>query len=311
MTSRRIISVWAAWVAIGLTLTPVNGGAQQGPPAFRAATDAVTVDVAVQRRGRPVTDLVATDFIILDNGIKQTVTDVTYGKLPIDLTIALDVSYSVSGPVLAELRRAVRQLSRDLVRGDRLRVLTFNMRVRRAVDFTEDLAAADRLGDVAVGGSTAAFDTLAVALVSAAPPDRRRLVMLFTDGNDSSSVTDVPTLLDVVRRTTPTIGVVLPLAPIGPAPLNGLVGMNFISREFYGLQQLFEPIVRESGGSVMVAASSGDLTSTFRRMLDDFRSSYVLHFTPRGVDRAGFHALTVQITRAGQFDVRARRGYEW
>lgn len=311
MTWRRIVSVLTAWVAIGLAFSPLNGGAQQGPPAFRAGTDAVTVDVSVQRRGRPVTDLVATDFTILDNGVKQTVTDMTYGKLPIDLTIALDVSYSVSGPVLAELRRAVRQLSRDLVRGDRLRVLTFNMQVHRAVDFTEDLAAADRLSDVAVGGSTAAFDALAVALISAAPPDRRRLIMLFTDGNDSSSVTDVPTLLDVVRRTTPTIGVVLPFPSIASTVNTGFVPLNFISRELYGLQQLFEPIARESGGSVMVAAPNGDLTTTFRRMLDDFRSSYVLHFTPQGVDRAGFHPLTVQITRTGEFAVRARRGYEW
>ena len=52
------------------------------------------------------------------------------------------------------------------------------------------------------------------------------------------------------------------------------------------------------------------LTSKFRRMLQDFRSSYVLYFTPNGVERAGAHTLEVRLKR-GVADVRARRGYVW
>ena len=45
-------------------------------------------------------------------------------------------------------------------------------------------------------------------------------------------------------------------------------------------------------------------------MLREFRSSYVLYFTPHGVEPAGAHALEVRVRRAG-VDVRARRGYVW
>jgi hypothetical protein len=45
-------------------------------------------------------------------------------------------------------------------------------------------------------------------------------------------------------------------------------------------------------------------------MLQEFRSSYVLYFTPRGVERSGAHTLEVRVKRPG-VDVRARRGYVW
>jgi hypothetical protein len=53
------------------------------------------------------------------------------------------------------------------------------------------------------------------------------------------------------------------------------------------------------------------LTSSFEQILGAFRSSYVLSYTPQGVDRAGWHTLTVELTLpdAKKYSIRARRGY--
>ena len=59
---------------------------------------------------------------------------------------------------------------------------------------------------------------------------------------------------------------------------------------------------------VAALAPGENLTSTFRRVLEQFRASYVLYFTPTGVDRQGPHTLDVRVKRAGT-EVRARRGY--
>lgn len=99
---------------------------------FRASADLVTVDVSVRKAGRPVTDLKAEDFELVDNRVPQTIASLSFQKLPIDVTMALDVSESVSGPVLAELRRAIQQVRADLAPQDRLKVMTFNMRVSPA-----------------------------------------------------------------------------------------------------------------------------------------------------------------------------------
>ena len=160
-------------------------------PTFRAEVNAVVVDVSVRDRSRrPVTNLRAADFHVTDNGVPQEVDNVSYGKLPIDVTVALDVSYSVTGSVLERLRRAVGQLMHDLGRQDRLKLMLFNMRVTRIVDFTSDADAVDRaIRTATAGGGTALLDAISVALVSASTPDRRQLIVFFTDGNDSSSVT--------------------------------------------------------------------------------------------------------------------------
>jgi hypothetical protein len=56
-------------------------------------------------------------------------------------------------------------------------------------------------------------------------------------------------------------------------------------------------------------ARTDNITSTFRRVLEEFRSSYVLHFTPKDVARQGFHTIAVRVKRPETLDIRARTGY--
>jgi hypothetical protein len=78
------------------------------------------------------------------------------------------------------------------------------------------------------------------------------------------------------------------------------------------LRQLYTSLTQATGGIVVPVTSSSSASAALRRLLDEFRSSYVLHFVPQGVERAGFHAVTVRVTRSGgPYDVRARSGYEW
>jgi VWFA-related protein len=292
-----------------LMATPLLGQrAQQPSPVFRAGADVVTVDAAVQRDRRPVTGLKPADFELLDNGVPQEISDVAYERLPIDVTLVLDVSASVTGSVLDELGRALRQVRADLLPSDRLRLLIFNMRVRRLVDFSQPATSIDEaLASVRGAGSSAVFDSLAVALSTFDAPGRRRLVVLFTDGQDSSSITDAETLLDVARRTTPTVAVILG-TPNAERPASLLRTSSSVSTLSVGA--LSDRIALETGGMVAPLKPGENLTSKFRRMLQEFRSSYVLYFTPRGVERSGAHTLEVRVKRPG-VDVRARRGYVW
>jgi VWFA-related protein len=266
---------------------------------FRGGVDVVTVDALVRDRGRVITGLTAGDFELLDNGVPQQVMDVSFGKLPIDLTVALDLSLSVTGSLLDRLRTAIVQLMGDLGKADRLRLLFFNSRVSRAVDFTTDVAAVERaIRDARAGGSTTLFDAMSVALTSASPPDRRQLVMFFTDGTDSSSATTPEALTIVAQRSRATLSVVIAMptaagtfASAAPARATPL-----------------DPIARETGGAIVWSIGDADLSRTFRRLLEEFRTTYVLHFTPRGVERAGYHTLQVKVKRSGAM-VNARRGY--
>ncbi len=264
---------------------------------FRASADVVSVDAAVQRDRRPVTGLKSADFELLDNGVPQEISDVAYERLPIDVTLVLDVSASVTGPVLEELGRALRQVRADLLSSDRLRLLIFNMSVRRLVDFSQPAANIDEaLASVRGAGSSAVFDGLAVALSAFDSPGRRRLVVLFSDGQDSSSISDAETLLDVARRTTPTVAIILG-TPNPERPASLLRTSSALSTSTVGA--LSDRIALETGGMVAPLKPGENLTSKFRRMLQEFRSSYVLYFTPRGVERSGAHTLEVKVKRPG------------
>jgi len=312
--ARVMATAVAVVIAAGL-LGRLGAAADRQQAVFRAATDVVAVDVSVRDRARVVTGLRAADFELRDNGVVQEVTDVSYGRLPIDVTVALDVSFSVTGRLLDQLSRAIGQLMADLGPDDRLKLVTFNMRVRRVVDFTRDRAAVEAaVRAAAAGGGTSILDTVSVCLVSAGPPDRRQLVVLFTDGADSMSVTDASTLEAVGQRAntaltvvTPTVGTPMATVRLPGASLSS--GVTFSVPEVRP-QQTLRRVSADTGGVVIPFNPAGqDLTTTFRRALEEFRSSYVVHFSPRGVERTGYHELSVGIRGRGNLTVRARKGY--
>jgi VWFA-related protein len=293
--------------------------AAQGPvQAFRAGAEAVVVDVAVEQRGRPVRGLLAPDFDVLDNGVAQAITDLSYERLPIDVTIAFDLSASVTGYILDQLRRAMRQLRSDLRPDDRLRVLTFNNHIRRIVDVTDSAAVIDQAFQrLRPAGSSAILDTLAVALARPVSTDRRHLVVLFSDGHDTSSVNDTATLLEAIRRTRPTVFAVLPSDLIRstgagetatPVPFGMPGGMFGPPTAHSVARQTYSVLAAESGGRAFTIGPDQNLSQTFSEALSQFRATYVLHFTPTGVASDGLHELTVRVKR-DNVEVRARRSY--
>jgi VWFA-related protein len=282
------------------------------PTVFRSGASAVVVDVAVRyRTRRPVTGLRAADFEVLDNGVPQRVDQVSYGKLPIDVTVALDVSASVTGALLDQLRQGVVTLTRGLGSGDRVRLLLFNARIARIVDFTRDAQAIDRaLREAGAGGGTPLMDALSVGLTSAADIERRQLLMAFTDGGDSISTTTPEMLLAVAQRSRATVALVMPAEPGTPTVLRPAgAQIEYVPRIQRGpMHDVLTAVTRETGGSIIPTDRGSGLSSAFRTVLDEFRSAYVLYYTPRDVERGGYHTIEVKV-KSSDLTVQARRGY--
>ncbi len=321
MTVRPLTRIVVVGAAVAAIAVPVRAR-QDARPSFRAAADAVSVDVSVQRQGRPVANLTAADFELRDQGVVQAIGDISYEKMPIDVTIAFDVSLSVTNTVLSQLRRAVDDVRARLRPGDRIKLMTFNMRVSRLVDFTDRLADTKGAFDhVTPAGSTALLDAVAVALTSETPTDRRQLIIALGDGQDTSSVTSESALREVARRTSGTVVFVLPfvmmpaLSPVAPMLPPASVGTPVTiasgavnTGTVQAVPAVFRTVAAETGGLV-VPANPDAIASILTRTFDSFRSTYVLHYSPSGVSTTGFHELQVRVIRRGDYDVRARRGY--
>jgi secreted protein with Ig-like and vWFA domain len=98
-------------------------------PEFRAAVEAVRLDVSVTRGTTPVAGLTAANFEVLDNGVPQAIDRVSQEDVPLNLMLVLDTSGSMAGVRLGKLIDAARNLVRSLRPEDRVGVLSFSQRV--------------------------------------------------------------------------------------------------------------------------------------------------------------------------------------
>src|SRR4029079_6526742 len=99
-------------------------------PVFRGGVDVVTIDVSVTDGKRPVTTLTKSDFTLQDNGVRQTLLDATREASPLDLTLHIDISGSMTPGRRATIEMAIEQIGATLHPEDRCRVVSFGSRVR-------------------------------------------------------------------------------------------------------------------------------------------------------------------------------------
>ncbi|MEO7192802.1 MAG: VWA domain-containing protein [Vicinamibacterales bacterium] len=287
-------TVLPAALLVALCLPAVTVHTQQ--PAFRSSVETVQVDVSVRDRGRLVADLTARDFEIRDNGATQAIADVTRETLPMDITFVVDLSGSVGGPLLESLTRAINSVGRQVGSGDRAAVVGFNHQIRQLRALEAGWVPFKPERPV---GQTSLFDALTVALIPAPEAERRRMTILFTDGNDSTSFVEGSTLVDVAKRANTAVFVV------------ALALGRRENRERPAHEALLQTLTESTGGRLEVIQQDEDLSVSFARAFDDFRSSYVLRYTYAGPLQPGWHTLAVHVRRSGTYDVRARQGYFW
>jgi VWFA-related protein len=307
----------------------MQAGTAQGP-TFRSRTDLVTVDVAVTRGGATVTGLQIADFELTDNGVAQRVELLDTATLPLDVTIVLDTSGSMQRAV-EDLRHDTRAIAAMLHAGDRVRLMTFAENVRETMAFQApggDLP----LQELAAAGSTSLFDAVAAAMIrnrdGASGGERRHLLIVLTDGVDTSSVLGLQPLADISRRTDAVVyaAVSAPSTPISPPPIPPPISPHSPlppppERQFQ--RRVWTPppaaALRDTGPLRAAVDNTGGVWDGMRsiarapegveRALEWFRAAYVLRYRATGVTPGGWHELNVRIKSGEGYDVRARRGY--
>ena len=277
-------------------------------PTFTTSVEAVYVDVFVTRDGQPVGGLTAQDFDLSDNGVRQDVSLVSVEAVPIVAVMVFDVSTSVAGARLDDLRAAGRALIAGLRPQDQPALVTFSHELQIAVPLGGDPSTVRRAVDkVEAGGHTALWDGLYAGL-KLPVAGGRPMVIVFTDGRDDLSWLSQEQVLKVARESEAVVYVVA----ITPRYEEVVKGASIMRPE----RELVEPVdirrVREiaeaTGGRLWYAGVSAQLEPTFLRILAEMQSRYLLSFTPRGVKRAGWHRLSVKV-KGRKGTVRNRTGY--
>lgn len=286
----------------------LSGG--QDPPRqrFRSTSELVAVDVLVMDGRRVVTGLTAADFVLLDNGVAQNIEQLHVERLPVTVIMVLDVSWSVAGERLDQLKKAASALVQRLRAEDRAALIAFSHRLEMKSATTADRKQLqDAIASLVAEGSTALRDAAYAGFAVRATDAGRALMVLFSDGVDTSSFLDERRVLEVARRSDVTV------YPIGvreePVLTQSRGRVIVTGRDELPTDDRFlKALAVETGGRLVYADRNRDLGPTFARVLDEFNNRYVLGYAPTGVSGAGWHRIEVQLkNRKGM--VTARRGY--
>jgi VWFA-related protein len=290
-----------AGALLALPVSAQPSARQQGVATFRTVADGVVIPVSVTDVNRPVAGLTAADFELTDNGVPQTVVASTVEALPVDVTLLVDTSGSVRGKALDQFRADVQDIADGLHPNDRVRLVTFATSVTDAFGL---LPGATRVPTerIKAGGGTGLYDALAATLLALPKGDRLQLVFGFSDGYDNMSLLGPDDVISAAR----TSGAALYLTIVDqPVRVMRMMTLYSGSANIGALRNA----AASTGGAISTVAAGTPLPAAFRRVLDEFRTSYVLSYAPKNVKAEGWHDIVVRV-KTGQYTVRTRKGYE-
>jgi Ca-activated chloride channel family protein len=299
LSAATAIGVWTLgtggepWLARGL-----SAAAQEAAPVFRSSTEVVPIFATVlDASGRLVPDLAREDFHVLDNGKPQAITQFSNEVLPITVVVMLDTSASMTLH-LDLLKKAAEQFLLRLLPEDRGRVGAFNDKIQFASEFTADRdELIGSLADLQFGNPTRLFDAIDASLDELRNVESRKVVLVFTDGDDTASRTGSGDILTRARSEEVMV------YAIGLESEMDVGGRRIRTRPDRSLKRLAE----ETGGGYFELDNTAALGPTFTRVAQELHSQYLLGFSPPLLD-GKVHKLETRVTKPG-LTVRARRSY--
>ena len=349
MKSRWIIVV--VLVALGLIIREPSLSGQEGFK-FKSGVELINVTATVtDRSGRFAGGLRKEDFLVYDDDKPVEVTHFSAERTPVSLGIVLDTSGSMAGEKIESARAAIYNFLQALPDpSDEFFMYRFSATPDLVHDWTRNRDAISRtLGRVNPSGGTAMYDAVAEAVPMAqGGENRKKAIVLISDGNDSNSRLDVADVRQLVRETEvlvyavgidgqgePTIfnrpspPIARPPSPI-PFPIPGRRpgggGIPFpiptpsprggsgggITRNIGGDDRVNVVALREitddSGGRTEIVRDPKDLDPATSTIADELSKQYYLGYPSPGHRDGRWHNIRVEL-RDRSLKVRARRGY--
>jgi Ca-activated chloride channel family protein len=290
----------------GLGLLAAHAAAQK-PPVFPVDLDLVNVTVTVRdARGGLVSDLAEQDFKVLEDGRPQRVrvfAPAATKEERAELTLTLGMLFDTSQSMRADLRLSQQSATRFLESIPRARdlVLVFfdrDIRISRYSSENQQGIFA-RILETQGAGETALRDAIAVYLSRVAETAGRKVLVLFTDGDDTTSQVPPQEVQRLLRSSEVTV---YPVAFLGERRAN--------STEALRARSFLHGLAESTGGQVFQPTASRELAKIYQTILDELGSQYVLGYTSDNTRRDGrFRRITVELKRP-ELKLRYRRGYD-
>jgi VWFA-related protein len=286
-----------------LVVAPAHSQGQR--PSFRTTVDIVSLNVTViDGANRYIIDLEQPDFSVFEDGVKQDIVFFTRRPQPIALSLLLDSSASMEDK-LDTLQVAAINFVKRLKTNDLAQVIDFDSRVSIRQPFTSNQGELEGAIRQAVsGGSTSLHNAIYISLkelgkIKAQTEEdvRRQALIVFSDGEDTSSLVSFDEVLDLAKRSETSIYTI------------ALRGSETNTRGFREAEFIMRQLAQETGGRSFFPARIEDLNGVYAQIADELASQYTIGYTSKNPRNDGaFRRVVVQVARPG-VTPRTKRGY--
>ena len=296
---KRAVVLLVVVLTAALTSTPSAQG------TFKAAVDIVSLNVtAMDPANHYVIDLDEKNFSVFEDGVKQDLSFFTRKQQSIAMSLLLDSSASMEDK-LPTLQTAATNFVHRLKPSDLAQVIDFDSRVEIRQAFTAKLNELESaIQQTTAGGSTSLYNAIYISLKELAKiraqgeeDVRRQALVLFSDGEDTSSLISFDEVLELAKRSETAIFTI------------ALRGTDTQSKGFHEAEFVMRQLAQETGGRAFFPAKIDDLNGVYSEIADELASQYTLGYSSRNSKRDGaWRRIVVQIDKPN-VTPRTKRGY--
>ena len=265
---------------------------------FRVTSELVSTAVTVRDgEGRLVTTLGKGDFTVEEDGVPQPITQFTKERVPVSLSLTLDISDSMRGQRMVDARAALATfLDRLLAVEDEASLLGFNHETRMFGEWTtERTGLRAKLEAIRPSGGTALYDAIDASLPQFESRQHpRAAILLVSDGADTASDRTPTELKQKLVRSD------VFLYAIG---IDSTDARNSTRINPFTLNEL----TSQGGGYTEIIRSTAELGPATERIADELNHQYMIGYTPTTRADGKYHSVRVRVTNPA-YTVRARRG---
>ncbi|MFC2173841.1 VWA domain-containing protein [Acidobacteriota bacterium] len=268
-----------------------------------------------------VRDLAPNDFLLLEDGVPQTISHFADKDIPLSVMVIIDISFSMKGEKLRAAKTAAGQFISTLREGDRAGVIAFDDRVFLLNEPTGNLASLKpSINDLKAGEGTSLFDAILGGITLLERERGRKAIIALSDGEDYHSKSDFQEVIDAARRSDVQI---YSIGMYGRRLCRGKGEYHWTEKYLSGMKRprywtdklalrgikFLKDVTSETGGILYLPKHLYELPYVYQHILFELQNQYLLEYYPSNADAdGGWRTIQVQI-KGHKFVVRTRTGY--
>ena len=280
-----------------------NDGVNSPDDVVRVASHLVPVPTTVlDSHGAAIINLKLEDFDLVVDGETKPISEIYRAETPVRMAMLFDNSGSLDTSREFEKRAAERFFRSVLRPVDQAAIYSVSTNVELSQPMTNDASVLGHTIEMfgKPEGATSLYDGIFTALTYLKPYAGRRIIVIVSDGRDTTSREDHDFDATLQRLSSDECQVyVVQTGLYDNANVRDLTA-----------ERRMQAFAAQTGGESYVPRTVRDLDKTFAQISADLAQQYILSYYPAVDKRDGkYHQITVRIKNKDATRVRARKGF--